>query len=38
MGSSASKLQDGLKVTLMAEIKNASDYIICHAMCDDFGE
>jgi hypothetical protein len=35
---SARKLQDGLDVTLMAELKSADDYIICHAMCDDIGE
>ncbi|KAJ5190289.1 uncharacterized protein N7498_009274 [Penicillium cinerascens] len=32
---SASKLQDGLDVTLLAELNSADDYIICHAMCDD---
>ena len=27
-----------MDVTLLAELKSADDYIICHAMCDDIGE
>lgn len=34
---SASKLQDGLEVTLVADLKAADQYIVCHAMCDDIG-
>lgn len=32
---SASKLQGGLEVTLVADLKAADQYIVCHAMCDD---
>ncbi|KAJ5086972.1 hypothetical protein NUU61_008279 [Penicillium alfredii] len=34
---SASKLQDGLEVVLIAELKSADQYIVCHVMCDDIG-
>jgi hypothetical protein len=36
--SSASKLQDGVDVTLIAEIKSTDQYVVCHVMCDDIGE
>ncbi|OKP11203.1 ATP-dependent DNA helicase MER3 [Penicillium subrubescens] len=32
---SASKLQDGVDVTLIAEIKSTDQYVVCHVMCDD---
>lgn len=35
---SASKLQDGVDATLIAEMKAPNQYIICHVMCDDIGE
>lgn len=36
--SSASKLQDGVDVILIAEIKDADQHVVCHVMCDDIGE
>lgn len=36
--SSASKLQDGVDVTLVAELKAADQNIVCYVMCDDIGE
>jgi hypothetical protein len=35
---SASKLQDGVDVTLIAEIKATDQHIVCHVMCDDIGK
>jgi Mg2+/Co2+ transporter CorC len=35
---SASKLQDGFDVTLVADVKDTNQYIVCHVMCDDIGE
>jgi hypothetical protein len=36
--SSASKLQDGVDVTLIADLKTSDQQIVCHVMCDDIGE
>lgn len=36
--SSASKLQDGVDVTMIAEMKATDQYIVCHVMCDEIGE
>ncbi|KAJ5637866.1 hypothetical protein N7490_007745 [Penicillium lividum] len=32
---SASKLQNGLEITLAANLTSAGQYVACHAMCDD---
>lgn len=38
VNSSANKLQGGLEVTLVADLKAKDQYIVCHAMCDEIGK
>ncbi|KAJ6090230.1 hypothetical protein N7486_009045 [Penicillium sp. IBT 16267x] len=32
---SANKLQNSLEITLAAKLKSSSQYVVCHAMCDE---